>query len=237
MLVYFYENGINTQKALRGVGLRVSCWRNGGSQISEVSGIELQRGIKGGSMKNTFRLFGIIALVTVIGFVITACPADSSGGTGNGGNDNGGNNNGGGSKTLVSIDITTQPAQKTYVIGDTIDLGGMVVTATYSDNTTQAVTGYTTSGFNSSTAGQKTVTVSYDGKTAAFTVTVANTPVASFTSIAELGTWLTAQPANTAISPYTVALNVSDLGGDYNTIGSLGNVLRSCPEITFTKHG
>jgi hypothetical protein len=49
----------------------------------------------------------------------------------------------------------------------------------------------------------------------------------AFTSIAELDAWLVAQPANTASKPYTVALNISDLGGDYSTAGSLGNVLRA----------
>ena len=48
-----------------------------------------------------------------------------------------------------------------------------MVSATYSDSTTETVTtGWTTSGFNSETAGSKTVTVTYQGKTATFTVTV-----------------------------------------------------------------
>jgi uncharacterized protein YkuJ len=53
----------------------------------------------------------------------------------------------------------------------------MVVTATYSDSSTAAVTGYTTSRpmaprFRAS--GTTTVTVTYSGKTASFTVTVAS---------------------------------------------------------------
>jgi hypothetical protein len=46
----------------------------------------------------------------------------------------------------------------------------------------------------------------------------------AFTSIAELGTWLSAQPANTAVKPYAVALNVSDLG-DRNGTDSIRYVL------------
>jgi hypothetical protein len=51
------------------------------------------------------------------------------------------------------------------------------------------------------------------------------TPDGTFTTIAEFETWLDAQPANTAETPYTVKVNVSDLGGDYDTTGSLGNAL------------
>jgi hypothetical protein len=78
--------------------------------------------------------------------------------------------------TLVSIAITTQPTKTTYTVGESLDTAGMVVTATYSDNSTAAVTGYTTSGFNNNTAGTQDVTVSYtDGgvtKTATFSVTI-----------------------------------------------------------------
>jgi uncharacterized repeat protein (TIGR02543 family) len=77
-------------------------------------------------------------------------------------------------KTLVSIIITTPPTKTTYNIGDTLDLTGIVVTATYSDSTTETVSVSTAnvSGFDSSTAGSKTLTVTYQGKTATFTVMV-----------------------------------------------------------------
>jgi len=75
-------------------------------------------------------------------------------------------------KTLTGIAVTTQPTKTVYTVGETLDLTDLVVTATYSDSTTQAVTGYNTSGFNSSTAGVQTITVTYNGKTATFTITV-----------------------------------------------------------------
>jgi hypothetical protein len=50
-------------------------------------------------------------------------------------------------------------------------------------------------------------------------------PQIPFTSIAALGTWLTSQPANNASAPYTVKLNVSDLGGSPAIAGSAGYVL------------
>jgi len=45
-------------------------------------------------------------------------------------------------------------------------------------------------------------------------------------SIEELGKWLAAQPANTAVTPYIVMLNISDLGGNAYSRGSLGNILK-----------
>ena len=110
-------------------------------------------------MKNVFKLLGIIALIAVIGFSMAAC--------GGGGDDDGP----GGGKTVTSIVIIGSPTKTTYVVGDRLDTSGLVVKAYYSDGTNQDVTGYTTN-FDSSTAGTKTVTVSYGGKTASFTVTV-----------------------------------------------------------------
>jgi hypothetical protein len=46
-----------------------------------------------------------------------------------------------------------------------------------------------------------------------------------FTSISAFASWLSTRPANTAANPYSIALNISDLGGDFDTAGSLGYVL------------
>lgn len=62
---------------------------------------------------------------------------------------------------LESIAVTTQPTTTTYEYGDTFSSSGMVVTATYSDGATAAVTGYTTSPSTLSTIGSQTITVSY----------------------------------------------------------------------------
>jgi hypothetical protein len=75
-------------------------------------------------------------------------------------------------KILSGIAVTTPPVKTTYTVGDVFDSAGMVVTATYNDGSTDPVTGYTLSGFNSSTVGLRMVTVTYEGKTATFTVTV-----------------------------------------------------------------
>ncbi|WP_461257435.1 leucine-rich repeat domain-containing protein, partial [Treponema sp. R80B11-R83G3] len=52
-------------------------------------------------------------------------------------------------------------------------------------------------------------------------------PVYTFNSVAEFSTWLNAQSANTEFEPYTVKLNVGDLGGEAVTAGSVGSVLNA----------
>ena len=80
---------------------------------------------------------------------------------------------------LTGIAVTSPPAKTEYFVGDTLDLAGLAVTATYSDDTAKAVTGYTTDPANGAvlnTAGIHAVTVSYtEGgvtRTASFDVTV-----------------------------------------------------------------
>lgn len=74
---------------------------------------------------------------------------------------------------LTRIEIASNPTKTVYQIGETLDTTGLCLKATYSDGSAKTITGgFTTSGFDSSSAGEKTVTVSFNGKTAAFTVTV-----------------------------------------------------------------
>lgn len=70
--------------------------------------------------------------------------------------------------TLTSISATYDGGD--VAVGTAVaDLTGLVVTAHYSDGTSQTVTGYTLSG--TIAEGSNTVTVTYQGKTATFTVT------------------------------------------------------------------
>jgi hypothetical protein len=77
-------------------------------------------------------------------------------------------------KPVTSLAITTQPAKTDYYIDEELDLADMVVTASYDGPHTRTVTPeeYDISGFSSTTGGTKTITVSYGGKSAAFTVKV-----------------------------------------------------------------
>ena len=81
--------------------------------------------------------------------------------------------------TLSEITVTP-PTKTEYTVGEELDLSGMTVSAVMSDGSKQtlASTDYTVdqSAFKSDTAGTYTISVSYEGKTDTFTVTVAAVP-------------------------------------------------------------
>ena len=143
-------------------------------------------------------------LITMAFFALAfiSCPDPNSGST---------------EKTIVSIAIATQPANTQYQKGDTqLDLTGMVVTAYYNDSSSEAITDYTTSGFSTDTGGYKTITLSYNGKTATFTINV-------FDPDAETAETPKASPAGGAFAE-TVLVTISSAtaGGEirYTTDGS-----------------
>jgi beta-lactam-binding protein with PASTA domain len=75
--------------------------------------------------------------------------------------------------TLVSVAIKTKPNKTTYYVGDRLVTTGLSLTATYSNGTTKTIySDFTCSPALLNTAGTQTVTVTYEGKTATFTVTV-----------------------------------------------------------------
>ena len=85
--------------------------------------------------------------------------------------------------TLSGIAIASNPSKTSYYVGDTLDTTGLKLTATYSNGTTQTITGgFTCTPTALSTAGAQTVTVNYGGKTATFTVSV-ELPVLPFVTL------------------------------------------------------
>ncbi len=78
------------------------------------------------------------------------------------------------------IFIESQPTKTEYVTGETLDTAGLVVKANLSDNTVTTVTDYTVSAPDMTTVGEKVVTVTYEGKTATFTIVVSE-PVYDYT--------------------------------------------------------
>ena len=77
--------------------------------------------------------------------------------------------------TLESIAVTAAPTKTSYVQNeDELDVSGGVITLTYSDGTTEAVdmTAEMVTGFDNTVLGEQTLTVTYEEKTATFTVTV-----------------------------------------------------------------
>ena len=105
---------------------------------------------------------------------------------------------------LESIEVTTPPTETEYTVGEKLDLSGLEVTAKYSDGKTQVVTDYTTdpvAGAILNTAGFQTVTVTYEGKTTSFAITV--------------------NPDETTVGP-TITVD-TNLGGKVVSSGSVDN--------------
>ena len=77
-------------------------------------------------------------------------------------------------KVLSGIRIASEPTKKSYFVGDEFDPAGLSVKAVYNTGEEDlAAADYQLSGFDSATAGEKTVTVTFQTFTATFKVTVA----------------------------------------------------------------
>jgi len=64
-----------------------------------------------------------------------------------------------------------------------------------------------------------------DGASTTWTKQGGGGSIPTFTDLDDFKDWLDGQSANTAATPYSVKLNVGDLGGDYSTQGSVGYAL------------
>ena len=84
---------------------------------------------------------------------------------------------------VTDMTITALPRKLTYGQGEELNTAGLELTVTYNNGATQKVTtGFTVSGYDKNKVGSQTVTVSYEGKTATFTVTVQSRVPDSITS-------------------------------------------------------
>lgn len=84
-------------------------------------------------------------------------------------------------RVLDHIDVTTEPSKKAYKYGETFNPAGMVVTAHYTDGSSQAVSGYTYSPAGALATGNTTITVSYSegGVTKTDTQTITVTAISN----------------------------------------------------------
>ena len=79
----------------------------------------------------------------------------------------------------TGIVVTSKPTKTSYYIGDKFNTTGMVVTASYNDGTSKAVTGYTYP-TTALTTNMTSITISYTESGSTFTASVAITVVAAF---------------------------------------------------------
>ena len=80
---------------------------------------------------------------------------------------------------LSTISLNTNSCKTSFVVGETFSYAGLVVTANYDSGYSETVTPTSVSSPNMSTTGNKTVTITYSGKTATYSITVSNDTVTS----------------------------------------------------------
>ena len=121
---------------------------------------------------------------------------------------------------LLSIAVTTPPTKTAYRYGESFSSSGMVVKATYSDGSSAAVTGYTTSPASFTSLGDQSVTVKYteNGVSAAVTtpVTVSRAVISTaptqsgspvYTGSSQSPSWNNYNSAQLTIGGITSAVN------------------------------
>jgi len=86
------------------------------------------------------------------------------------------------SSYILSYYRSGQTPKITYNIGEPLNVTGMSVTSVYSDKSKKTLnpSDYQISGFNSEVPGVKTITITYQGKTAVFSVTVKEMPPSKY---------------------------------------------------------
>ena len=82
-------------------------------------------------------------------------------------------------KYVTGITVSKMPNKTTYYQGELFDGTGLVVSQTYNDGTSEATTDYELSGFDSSSAGTKAITVTASGKTTTFEISVSEASIAA----------------------------------------------------------
>ncbi len=76
-------------------------------------------------------------------------------------------------KTVLSVSINTLPEKTVFEQGQTIDTAGLILNVNYSDNTTATITsGYQITPSVAEGTGIKSVTITYEGKTASYNIEV-----------------------------------------------------------------
>jgi hypothetical protein len=133
---------------------------------------------------------------------------------------------------LTGISIASQPTKTTYTVGEAFSSAGLSVSASYGDGSAETVTGWTLSWNNASLSegstaitaatGAKTVTVSYEGKSAIFTLTV-KADVQALDSIDAVTAYLSsASGGMTADDPIPLAVALAIPTNWFNLLTAIG---------------
>lgn len=122
---------------------------------------------------------------------------------------------------VTSVVIKSEPNKLLYIEGETFDKTGMVVIAHYNNGKTVEIKDYTISGY-SSTEGTKTITVTYSGCTALFTVNVLSKAFLGVTSDKYLieNNIISAIKAGTTVKALLESINEGSLCKVYNMDGT-----------------
>ena len=134
--------------------------------------------------------------------------------------------------TISSVEISSLPTKTTYELGESLSTSGLKLKLTYSDGSTQTITsGFTVSGFTSSTTGTKTVIVRYSNLSTSFTVQVTHTHSYSSTILTSPTCTEAGSEKLTCSCGYSYTTSISALGHNWRT-RNCGKYCTRCDEIT-----
>ena len=77
-------------------------------------------------------------------------------------------------ETVTALTVTSQPSKTRYLVNEDLDKNSFVITATFANGTSRAVTNKCAYTYDFSSLGTKTVVATYEGFTTSFTVKVVN---------------------------------------------------------------
>ncbi|MBQ9383355.1 MAG: bacterial Ig-like domain-containing protein, partial [Ruminiclostridium sp.] len=120
-----------------------------------------------------------------------------------------------------SIAIATAPTKTTYKVGEELDVTGGTITVTYTggkEAETIDITAAMCTGFDSTTEGTKTVTVTYEGKTATFEVTVKNSNIDNEGTVIEVGTGKECADLTAALAKINAAVKARSADTAYTLV-------------------
>ena len=113
-------------------------------------------------------------------------------------------------RALSFITSSSLPTQLEYFEGESLNTSGLELTLIYNNGTTQRVTsGFTITGYDKNKIGTQTITVTYQGKNATFTVTVKSKVPNSITSSTYIvsGGYISKIAAGTTVSTLINGIN------------------------------